>query len=76
MLLYRFKDYKITKEQIGEQVDKTVMIVRPSVLRDLFYQLTRCICDFCRSVAYVPKARVVMHPIFSEDFKCLYTIAR
>lgn len=37
MLLYRFKDYKITKEQIGEQVDKTVMIVRPSMLKDLEY---------------------------------------
>lgn len=34
-LLYRFKDYKITKEQIGEQFDKTVMIVRPSMLKDL-----------------------------------------
>ena len=36
-LLYRFKDYKITKEQIGEQFDKTVMIVRPSMLKDLEY---------------------------------------
>jgi len=36
-LLYRFKDYKITKEQIGEQLDKTVMIVRPSMLKDLEY---------------------------------------
>ncbi|EIC23919.1 MBL fold metallo-hydrolase [Thiorhodovibrio frisius] len=34
-LLYRFKDYKITKEQIGEEFDKTVMIVRPSMLKDL-----------------------------------------
>jgi ribonuclease J len=34
-LLYRFKDFKITKEQIGEQFDKTVMIVRPSMLKDL-----------------------------------------
>ena len=34
-LLYRFKDYKITKEQIGEQFAKTVMIVRPSMLNDL-----------------------------------------
>lgn len=36
-LLYRFKDYKITKEQIGEQFDETVMIVRPSMLKDLEY---------------------------------------
>jgi len=36
-LLYRFKNYKITKEQIGEQFDKTVMIVRPSMLKDLEY---------------------------------------
>ncbi len=36
-LLYRFKDYKITKEQICEQFDKTVMIVRPSMLKDLEY---------------------------------------
>jgi len=36
-LLYRFRDYKITKEQIGEQFDKTVMIVRPSMLKDLEY---------------------------------------
>jgi len=36
-LLYRFKDYKITKEQIGEQFDKTVMIARPSMLKDLEY---------------------------------------
>ena len=34
-MLYRFKDFKITKEQIGEQFDKTVMIVRPSMLKDL-----------------------------------------
>ena len=34
-LLYRFKDYKITKEQIGKQFDKIVMIVRPSMLKDL-----------------------------------------
>lgn len=37
MLLYRFKEHKITKEQIGEQVDKTVMIVRPSMMKDLEY---------------------------------------
>jgi len=36
-LLYRFKNYKITKEQIDEQYDKTVMIVRPSMLKDLGY---------------------------------------
>lgn len=34
-LLYRFKDFKITKEQIDEQFDKVVMIVRPSMLKDL-----------------------------------------
>jgi len=37
MLLYRFKNYKITKEQIGEQFNKTVMIVRPTMLKDLEY---------------------------------------
>ena len=36
-LLYRFKAYKITKEEIDEQFDKIVMIVRPSMLRDLEY---------------------------------------
>ncbi|MCP3684053.1 MAG: MBL fold metallo-hydrolase [bacterium] len=36
-LLYRFKNYKITKEQIDEQFDKIVMIVRPSMLKDLEY---------------------------------------
>lgn len=34
-LLYRFKDYKITKEEIEERFDKIVMIVRPSMLSDL-----------------------------------------
>jgi len=34
-LLYRFKDFKITKEQINERFDKIVMIVRPSMLKDL-----------------------------------------
>lgn len=34
-LLYRFKNFKITKEQIDEQFDKIVMIVRPSMLKDL-----------------------------------------
>ncbi len=36
-LLYNFKDYKITKKQIGEQFKNTVMIVRPSMLKDLEY---------------------------------------
>jgi|LSQX01.3.fsa_nt_gb ribonuclease J len=36
-LLFRFKDYKITKEEIDEQFDKIVMIVRPSMLSDLEY---------------------------------------
>jgi ribonuclease J len=36
-LLYRFKNFKITKEQINEQYDKIVMIVRPSMLKDLEY---------------------------------------
>ena len=36
-LLYRFKNYKITKEQIGEKYSKTVMIVRPTMLNDLEY---------------------------------------
>ncbi len=36
-LLYRFRNYKITKEQIDDQYDKTVMIVRPSMLKDLEY---------------------------------------
>lgn len=36
-MLYRFKDFKITKEQIGGQFDKIVMIVRPSMLKDLEY---------------------------------------
>ncbi len=34
-LMYRFKNYKITKGKIDEQYDKTVMIVRPSMLKDL-----------------------------------------
>lgn len=34
-LLYRFKNFKITKEQINERFDKIVMIVRPSMLKDL-----------------------------------------
>jgi len=36
-LLYRFKNFKITKDQIGGQFDKIVMIVRPSMLKDLEY---------------------------------------
>jgi ribonuclease J len=36
-LLYQFKNYKITKEQIDNQYDKIVMIVRPSMLKDLSY---------------------------------------
>lgn len=36
-LLFRFKDYKITKEEIDVQFDKIVMIVRPSMLSDLEY---------------------------------------
>ncbi|MCD4669511.1 MAG: MBL fold metallo-hydrolase [Actinomycetia bacterium] len=36
-LLYRFKTYKITKEQIDKEYDKIVMIVRPSMLKDLEY---------------------------------------
>jgi ribonuclease J len=34
-ILYQFKDYKITKEEIGLQSGKTVMIVRPSMQKDL-----------------------------------------
>jgi ribonuclease J len=36
-MMYRFKDFKITKDQINKQFDKTVMIVRPSMLKDLEY---------------------------------------
>lgn len=36
-LFYRFSEYKITKEQIGAQFDKTVMILRPSMLKDMKY---------------------------------------
>ena len=36
-MLYRFKNFKVTKEQIDEEFDKTVMIVRPSMLKDLEY---------------------------------------
>lgn len=34
-LLYRFKNYKITKDQIGQQYEKIVMTVRPSMSGDL-----------------------------------------
>jgi len=34
-MLYRFKYFKITKEQIDRQSDKTVMIARPSMKTDL-----------------------------------------
>lgn len=34
-LLYRFKEYKITKEEIGQRRDEIIMIVRPSMLKDL-----------------------------------------
>jgi len=34
-ILYQFKNYKITKEEISERADKVVMIVRPSMQKDL-----------------------------------------
>ena len=34
-ILYQFKNYKITKEEIGNQADKMVMLVRPSMQKDL-----------------------------------------
>ncbi len=34
-ILYQFKKYKITKEEISNQADKIVMIVRPSMQKDL-----------------------------------------
>ena len=34
-ILYEFKHYKITKEEIGNQADKIVMLVRPSMQKDL-----------------------------------------
>ena len=34
-LLYQFKDYKITKEEISSEADKVVMVVRPSMQKDL-----------------------------------------
>lgn len=36
-LLYRFSDYKITKEEISSQADRIVMTVRPSMRGDLEY---------------------------------------
>ncbi len=34
-LLYQFKDYKITKEEINSEAGKVVMVVRPSMQKDL-----------------------------------------
>jgi ribonuclease J len=34
-ILYQFKNYKITKEEISNQADKIVMVVRPSMQIDL-----------------------------------------
>ena len=34
-ILYQFKKYKISKEEIGSQPDKYVMIIRPSMQKDL-----------------------------------------
>ena len=34
-ILYEFKHYKITKEEIGNQADKIVMLIRPSMQKDL-----------------------------------------
>jgi len=34
-ILYHFKNFKITKKEIGNQADKIVMIVRPSMQKDL-----------------------------------------
>jgi len=34
-LLYPFTDYKITKDTIGNQYNKVVMLVRPSMIKDL-----------------------------------------
>ena len=36
-ILYQFKSYKINKEEISSQPDKYVIIVRPSMQRDLDY---------------------------------------
>lgn len=34
-LLYQFKEYKITKEEISSEASKVVMVVRPSMQKDL-----------------------------------------
>jgi len=34
-ILYQFKEYKITKEEIDQQPEKIVMLVRPSMKKDL-----------------------------------------
>ena len=34
-ILYQFKEFKITKQEIGIQKDKIVMVVRPSMQKDL-----------------------------------------
>lgn len=34
-ILYQFKNFKITKEEISNQADKIVMVVRPSMQKDL-----------------------------------------
>ncbi len=34
-ILYQFKNYKITKEEISNQADKIVMLVRPSMQKDV-----------------------------------------
>jgi len=34
-ILYQFKNFKITKEEISNQPDKIVMVVRPSMQKDL-----------------------------------------
>lgn len=36
-ILYQFKNFKITKEEISSQPDKYVMIIRPSMQKDLDY---------------------------------------
>jgi ribonuclease J len=34
-ILYQFKEYKITKEEVNAEADKIVMVVRPSMQKDL-----------------------------------------
>jgi len=36
-ILYRYKEFKIKKEEINAQADKIVLIVRPSMQKDLEY---------------------------------------